>query len=59
MFKAAGILMVQRIAPMFVKSKQQIIREQLQLKAQKHSTTFRQKKKPGKNTMEQLPLEKK
>ena len=61
MFRAARILILQRIASMFVKSKQQIIREQLQLKAQKHSTTFRQslkKVKSVKNTMEQPSLKK-
>ena len=59
-FRAACILILQRIVSMFVKSKQQIIREQLQLKAQKHSTSFRQslkKTKSVKNTMKQ-PSEK-
>ena len=41
-FRAARILILQRIVSMFLKSKQQIIREQLQLKAQKHSASFRQ-----------------
>jgi hypothetical protein len=60
MFMAARILILQRIASMFVKSKQQIIREQLQLKAQKHSASFRQslkKTKSVKNTVEK-PSEK-
>lgn len=57
MLIAARILILQRIASMFVKSKQQIIREQLQLKAQQHSTSLRQslkKTKSVKNTVEQL-----
>ena len=61
MFRAGRTLILQRIASMFVKSKQQIIREQLQLKAQKHSTTLRQslkKVKSAKNTMEQPSLKK-
>ena len=58
MHKAACILILQTIVSMFVKSKQQIIREQLQLKAQKHSTSFRQslkKTKSVKNTVGQPP----
>ena len=51
MFMAARILILQRIASMFVKSKQQIIREQLQLKAQKHSASFRQSLKKTKSVM--------
>ena len=35
MFRAASVLLLQRVAVMFLKSKQQIIREQLQLKANK------------------------
>ena len=60
MHRAACILILQRIVSMFVKSKQQITREQLQLNAQKHSTSFRQslkKTKSVKNTVEQ-PSEK-
>ena len=40
--EAASIILLQRIASMFVKSKQQIIREQLHLKPQKHSKSLRQ-----------------
>ena len=42
LFNAASIMILQRIVAMFVKSKQQIIREQLQLKARKQSTSLRQ-----------------
>ena len=40
--KASYVLILQKIVVMFVKSKQQIIREQLQLKPQKQSSTMRQ-----------------
>ena len=42
LFNAASIMILQRIVAMFVKSKQQIIREQLQLKARQQSTSLRQ-----------------
>ena len=42
MFRAASVLLLQRAAVMFLKSKQQIIREQLQLKANKQSASLRQ-----------------
>ena len=40
--KASYVLVLQRIVVMFVKSKQQIIREQLQLKPKKQSSSLRQ-----------------
>ena len=40
--KAASIIVLQRVISMFVKSKQQIIREQLHLKPQKKSKSLRQ-----------------
>ena len=40
--KAASIIVLQRVVSMFVKSKQQIIREQLHLKPQKKSKSLRQ-----------------
>ena len=42
MFCAASFVLLQRVVVMFVKSKQQIIREQLQLKANKQSASLRQ-----------------
>ena len=41
-FRAVSVLLLQRAAVMFLKSKQQIIREQLQLKANKQSACLRQ-----------------
>ena len=41
-FRAASVLLLQRVVVMFLKSKQQIIREQLQLKANKQSASLRQ-----------------
>ena len=49
LFNAASIMILQRIVAMFVKSKQQIIREQLQLKARKQSTSLRQTLKKAKS----------
>lgn len=49
--KAAHVILLQRIVSMFLKSKQQIIREQLQLKPQKSSHSLRQSlPKSTKNT---------
>ena len=49
--KAAHVILLQRIVTMFLKSKQQIIREQLQLKPQKSSQSLRQSlPKSTKNT---------
>jgi hypothetical protein len=39
--EAASIIILQRIVSMFLKSKQQIIREQLHLKPQKQSKSLR------------------
>lgn len=47
--KASCVLVLQRIAVMFVKSKQQIIREQLQLKPKKQSSSLRQSLKKVSN----------
>ncbi|CAB4030591.1 Hypothetical predicted protein, partial [Paramuricea clavata] len=41
-FRAGSVLLLQRVTAMFLKSKQQIIREQLQLKANKQSSSLRQ-----------------
>ena len=41
-FKAGSIILLQRVVGMFLKSKQQIIREQLQLKPNKKSSSLRQ-----------------
>ncbi len=42
LFKSSCVLVLQRVVVMFIKSKQQIIREQLQLKAKKQSSSLRQ-----------------
>ena len=42
MFHAASVILLQRVVGMFLKSKLQIIREQLQLKANKQSASLRQ-----------------
>jgi hypothetical protein len=41
-FRAGSVVLLQRVVGMFLKSKQQIIREQLQLKANKQSSSLRQ-----------------
>ena len=41
-FRAGSVVLLQRVVTMFLKSKQQIIREQLQLKANKQSSSLRQ-----------------
>ena len=41
-FKAGSIILLQRVVGMFLKSKQQISREQLQLKPNKKSSPLRQ-----------------
>ena len=46
--EAASVIILQRIVSMFVKSKQQIIREQLHLKPQKQSKSLRQSLFSGK-----------
>ena len=41
-FHAGSVLLLERTVTIFMKSKQQIIREQLQLKAKKQSSSLRQ-----------------
>jgi hypothetical protein len=56
--RAGSVLLLQRTVTMFMKSKQQIIREQLQLKAKKQSSSLRQsiskERKPKSKETKQL-----
>ena len=56
MFCAASIVLLQRVVVMFVKSKQQIIREQLQLIANKQSASLRQPVKSRQKPKEKKEL---
>lgn len=56
-FKSASVLLLQRVVTYFLKSKQQIIREQLQLKPSKQSSSLRQSLSNKKEPKERQPKE--
>ena len=58
-FRAGSVILLQRIVTMFLKSKQQIIREQLQLKGNKQSSSLRQTVCKGQKPQEKFckPIE--
>ena len=57
MFCAASVVLLQRVVVMFVKSKQQIIREQLQPKANKQSASLQQTVKSRQKPKEKRNLQ--
>ena len=57
LFKASCVLILQRVVIMFVKSKQQILREQFELKARKESCSLRQSIKKVKSKKHEVAVE--